>query len=106
MDCEVLADARGDPGVPANDYSIAWSARERNLTLRPLLFGTDDFGNHAVGISSEGLSRRAAGQSRLPGAFFLFLKHGAIEPALTIVMLSASRQTGPSVPDPAPRKTA
>src|SRR5262245_58420915 len=27
MDCEVLADARGDPGVPANDYSIACSAR-------------------------------------------------------------------------------
>ena len=27
MDCAVLADARGDPGVPANDYSIAWSAR-------------------------------------------------------------------------------
>jgi hypothetical protein len=27
MDCEVLADARGDPGVSANDYSIAWSAR-------------------------------------------------------------------------------
>src|SRR6516225_4489232 len=35
MDCEALADARGDPGVPANDYSIAWSARERNLTLWP-----------------------------------------------------------------------
>jgi hypothetical protein len=29
MDCEVLADARGDPGVPANDYSIAWSPRRR-----------------------------------------------------------------------------
>src|SRR5262245_36061901 len=27
MDQGILADARGDPGVPANDYSIAWSAR-------------------------------------------------------------------------------
>src|SRR5262249_43812345 len=27
MDRAVLADARGDPGASANDYSIAWSAR-------------------------------------------------------------------------------
>src|SRR5262245_1229526 len=54
MDCAVLADARGDPGVPANDSSIAWSSPER-------------------------LSGRAAGQSRLTDQRGAFLNRSRSE---------------------------